>query len=64
MRGDGTLFNREDAVEAAWQVVDPILGDVTPVHEYGQGTWGPAEAETIAADIGGWHNPKPVQVAS
>jgi len=64
MRGDATLFNREDAVEAAWRVVDPVLGDVTPVHEYGQGTWGPSEADAIAADIGGWHNPKPVEVAS
>lgn len=64
MRGDATLFNREDAVEAAWRVVDPVLGDVTPVHEYGQNTWGPSEADAIAADIGGWHNPQTVQVVS
>jgi glucose-6-phosphate 1-dehydrogenase len=64
MRGDATLFNREDAVEAAWRVVDPILGDVTPIHEYGQSTWGPSEADAIAVDIGGWHNPKPVEAAS
>jgi glucose-6-phosphate 1-dehydrogenase len=63
MRGDGTLFNREDAVEAAWRVVDPVLRDVTPIHEYGQGTWGPSEADAIAADIGGWHNPEPAEVA-
>jgi glucose-6-phosphate 1-dehydrogenase len=63
MCGDAALFNREDAVEAAWRVVDPVLGDVTPVHEYGQNTWGPSEADAIAADIGGWHNPKPAEVA-
>ncbi len=63
MRGDATLFNREDAVEAAWRIVDPILGDVTPVHEYVQGTWGPSEADAIAADIGGWHNPEPAKAA-
>ncbi len=64
IRGDTTLFARQDSVEAAWRVVDPVLGDVTPVHEYGQGTWGPSEAEAIAADIGGWHNPQTAQVAS
>ena len=64
MRGDAALFNREDAVEAAWRIVDPVLGDVTPVHEYGQNTWGPSEADAIAADIGGWHIPKPAAVAS
>ena len=58
MNGDAVLFVREDAVEAAWAIVDPILGNVTPLHEYEQGTWGPAEAEKMAADVGGWHNPK------
>ena len=57
LRGDQTLFNREDAVEAAWRVFDPVLGDVTPVHEYEPGTWGPPEAERIAADLGSWHDP-------
>ena len=56
LRGDASLFNREDAVDAAWRVIDPILGDVVPVHEYEPGSWGPKEADTIAADIGGWHN--------
>jgi glucose-6-phosphate 1-dehydrogenase len=56
MRGDATLFNRSDAVEAAWRVIEPVLGNVTPVHEYQGGSWGPAEAEAIAVDIGGWHN--------
>ena len=59
MAGDGTLFARQDAVEAAWAIVQPILGDVTPVHEYHAGTWGPAEAGKLTADAGGWHNPSP-----
>jgi glucose-6-phosphate 1-dehydrogenase len=58
MRGDKILFVREDAVDAAWAVVDPVLGDVTPVHEYEPGTWGPPEADQLAADIGGWRNPQ------
>jgi glucose-6-phosphate 1-dehydrogenase len=58
MRGDKILFVREDAVDAAWAVVDPVLGDVTPVHEYEPGTWGPPEADALAADIGGWRNPQ------
>jgi glucose-6-phosphate 1-dehydrogenase len=57
LRGDSTLFPREDSVEAAWRVVNPVLGDVTPVHEYEPGTWGPREADGIADDIGGWHAP-------
>jgi glucose-6-phosphate 1-dehydrogenase len=57
MHGDATLFNRSDAVDAAWRVFDPILGDITPVHEYEMGSWGPQEADAIASDIGGWHNP-------
>ncbi|MGE5218906.1 MAG: glucose-6-phosphate dehydrogenase [Chloroflexota bacterium] len=56
LRGDATLFNREDAVDAAWRVIEPILGDVVPVHEYETGSWGPKEADAVAADIGGWHN--------
>jgi len=57
MRGDPTLFAREDAIEAAWRVVDPILGNATPVHEYDPDTWGPTEAEQLIAADGGWHNP-------
>ena len=48
MRGDPTLFVREDEVEAAWAVVQPVLGNVTPVHEYAQGSWGPPEADAIS----------------
>jgi glucose-6-phosphate 1-dehydrogenase len=47
MVGDGTLFAGQDGVEAAWAVVQPILGLATPVHEYEPGTWGPSEAEGL-----------------
>ncbi|MGE5413940.1 MAG: glucose-6-phosphate dehydrogenase, partial [Syntrophomonadaceae bacterium] len=57
MRGDPTLFVREDAVEAAWAVVDKVLGDVTPVHPYAPGTWGPKEADRMTADLEGWSDP-------
>ena len=55
MEGDPTLFAREDAVEAAWAIVDPILHATTPVHEYEPGAWGPPEADALTAEIGGWH---------
>ena len=58
MHGDALLFAREDGVEAAWRVVDPILGDATSVHEYEAGSWGPAEARRLAPP-GGWHDPQP-----
>jgi glucose-6-phosphate 1-dehydrogenase len=45
-------------VEAAWQIVQPVLGpNTTPVFEYEQGTWGPREADLLVADYGGWHVP-------
>jgi glucose-6-phosphate 1-dehydrogenase len=55
--GDQTLFARQDVVEAAWAIVDPILGTKTPLHEYESGTWGPLEAEALPADVGGWQDP-------
>jgi glucose-6-phosphate 1-dehydrogenase len=57
IRGDAMLFVRQDSVEAAWQVVDPVVGDAAPVHEYEAGTWGPSEADRLIAGDGGWHNP-------
>ena len=57
MDGDAMLFAREDGVEAAWMVVEGILGNVEPALEYEAGSWGPGEAETLASDIGGWRNP-------
>jgi glucose-6-phosphate 1-dehydrogenase len=59
MRGDPMLFAREDAVEAAWRIVDPVLDNVTPLHPYAPGTWGPSEADALIAGDGGWHNPAP-----
>jgi glucose-6-phosphate 1-dehydrogenase len=55
MEGDTALFAREDSVDAAWAVVEPILGDATPVHEYEPGSWGPADADRLTAEVGGWH---------
>lgn len=61
MRGDATLFAREDYVEEAWRIVDPALAADTPVHAYAPGSWGPAEALAIAPP-GGWHDPVLAQV--
>lgn len=57
MCGNPSLFVREDAVEAAWSVVECILDNATPVYTYEPGTWGPAEADRLIADDDGWHNP-------
>jgi glucose-6-phosphate 1-dehydrogenase len=57
LKGDDTLFARWDGVEAAWRVVDPVLGAVTPVHEYAPGSWGPAAADALLERTGGWRAP-------
>jgi glucose-6-phosphate 1-dehydrogenase len=57
MRGDGALFTREDAVEAAWVVVDRVLKSHHRVRPYKRGTWGPKDADALIAVDGGWHNP-------
>jgi glucose-6-phosphate 1-dehydrogenase len=57
MAGDATLFARQDYVEEAWRIVDPVLKSNTPVFEYEPGTWGPAEAAQEIAPPGGWHDP-------
>ena len=59
MRGDATLFAREDAVEAEWRIVEPVLASAVPPHEYAAGTWGPAEADRLVDRPGGWHKPLP-----
>ena len=59
MEGDGTLFTREDAVEAAWAVVNPVLKNHPRVRPYQPGTWGPKAADALIAAHGGWHNPEP-----
>jgi glucose-6-phosphate 1-dehydrogenase len=57
MAGDPTLFAREDYVEEAWRIFDPILKGNAPVYEYEPGTWGPSEVEKRVVPPGGWHNP-------
>jgi glucose-6-phosphate 1-dehydrogenase len=59
MAGDGALFTREDAVEAAWAVVDPVLDNHRPVRPYRRHGWGPKDADALIAADGGWHNPTP-----
>jgi glucose-6-phosphate 1-dehydrogenase len=57
MTGDATHFARQDYVEEAWRIVDPVLKADTPVYEYQKGVWGPKEVATGATPVGGWHNP-------
>ena len=57
MAGDATLFAREDYIEEAWRIVDPVLKANTPVYEYEPGTWGPLQVEQRIVPLDGWHNP-------
>ena len=57
MAGNGALFIRQDAVEAAWSVVEPVLGDHPPVQTYARQSWGPSTADALIAADGGWHPP-------
>jgi len=57
MAGDSTLFAREDYVEEAWRIVDPVLKAGTPIHVYEPGTWGPREPDVAVVPPGGWSNP-------
>jgi len=59
LRGDSSLFTRDDAVEAAWRVVDPVLDLPSPVEFYEPGTWGPPSAQDIVDGDERWHDPKP-----
>ena len=58
-KGDQSLFAREDSVEAAWKVIDPVLHTEPLVHEYVKGSWGPAAASTVLANGDHWHDPLP-----
>ncbi len=58
MKGDRSLFIREDTVEAAWSVVEPVLKHRHPVHIYKRGTWGPKKADALIATDGQWNNPE------
>jgi glucose-6-phosphate 1-dehydrogenase len=57
MKGDANLFAREDSVEAAWRVVEPILGNAAPIHEYPKGCWGPEAANAILEGGMRWYDP-------
>jgi glucose-6-phosphate 1-dehydrogenase len=57
LEGDATLFAREDYVEEAWRIVDPVLKSATPVFEYHPNTWGPSEVDAKLTPPGGWQNP-------
>ena len=57
MVGDATRFTRQDSVEEAWRVLQPLLNSPPPVHDYKMGSWGPEAAEKLVAGHGCWHEP-------
>jgi glucose-6-phosphate 1-dehydrogenase len=57
MAGEATLFARQDVVEAAWSITDPILSPDSPLPEYEPGSWGPLEADSLVRAVGGWNDP-------
>jgi glucose-6-phosphate 1-dehydrogenase len=57
MRGDQTRFTRQDGVEEAWRIMQPLLDSPPPVHPYAKGSWGPTEADRLVAGEGRWHEP-------
>lgn len=59
LEGDSVLFTRDDCVEEAWRVLDPVLGDRVPVQRYAAGSWGPEAADALTAGFGGWNDPEP-----
>jgi glucose-6-phosphate 1-dehydrogenase len=61
MAGDATLFARQDYVEEAWRIVDPVLKADTPIYRYAPHTWGPAEVNAAVEPAGGWHDPLPTE---
>jgi glucose-6-phosphate 1-dehydrogenase len=63
MAGDGALFTRENAIEAAWAAVDPVLKNHHRIRPYKRGSWGPKEADVVIASDGFWHNPKPKEAS-
>ena len=58
LAGERWLFASQDTVEAAWRVVDPVLGDVVPAHPYARGSWGPDQASSLLPAGEAWHNPR------
>jgi glucose-6-phosphate 1-dehydrogenase len=57
MAGDASSFAREDYVEEAWRIVDPVLKGATPVYEYEPNSWGPGEVNHAVSPPGGWQKP-------
>ena len=57
MRGDSERFTRQDGVEEAWRIFEPLLREPPPVHRYAPGSWGPAAAEDLIQGFGQWHGP-------
>jgi glucose-6-phosphate 1-dehydrogenase len=58
MRGDASLFGRQDAIEEQWRIVDPVLDLAAEPYPYEPGTWGPPEADRLVAEVpGGWQRP-------
>ncbi len=57
LNGESALFARQDTVEAGWSIVDPVLHEPPPVHEYAQGTWGPEQANGLLPEGETWHDP-------
>src|SRR5205823_2558752 len=55
--GDATLFARQDVVEAAWAIVDPVIHGPSPMFDYEPGSWGPKEADVLVEEVGGWNTP-------
>lgn len=57
LAGNHWLFARQDTIEAAWRVVDPVLGNVVPLHSYAPGSWGPKEADSLLPEGIPWYDP-------
>jgi glucose-6-phosphate 1-dehydrogenase len=57
MNGDTTLFARQDVVEAAWAIVDPVIHGASAMYDYEPGSWGPKEADRLCEEVGGWNTP-------
>ena len=57
MHGDSMRFTRQDSVEQAWRIFEPLLKDPPPVHAYAPATWGPTAADELVAHYGGWRSP-------
>ncbi len=57
MTGKDARFTRQDGIEECWRIMQPLIDAPPPVHVYERGSWGPAEADALVADAGGWYNP-------